>query len=135
MIATGADWMKSWWVLPIIALIPTIASLILLSCYPKAFTLENKQLIWMESLPTIRQYKESCKTAVTVGDLRKIEFLQSPVERLFNIGRIRFLGEIRSMEAREPVERPIIPFYYGGICKFDQFEAQLRAQLPERAFQ
>ena len=74
------------------------------------------------------------KTAITVGDLHAIEFLQTPIERLFNIGRIRFLGDIRSMEAREPVERPIIPFYYGGICKFDQFQAKLREQLPASAF-
>lgn len=134
MIAEGAEWIKSWWVLLIIALIPTIASLALLSCYPQAFTLENKQLIWMERLTTQRHNHLSCRTAITVGGLHSIEFLQTPLERLFNMGRIRFLGDIRSLEAREAVERPIIPFYYGGICGFDRFQAELRQTLPERAF-
>ena len=92
MLAEGAEWIKSWWVLLIIVLIPTIASLVLLSCCPKTFTLENKRLIWMERLTTQRQNHLSCRTAVTVGDLHSIEFLQTPVERLFNIGRIRFHG-------------------------------------------
>ena len=135
MVTEGAAWLKSWWVLLLIASIPTIASIAFLSCYPKEFTLENQKLIWIENLRIKSRGRTMYKTVITVGDLHAIEFLQTPIERLFNIGRIRFLGDIRSMEAREPVDRPIIPFYYGGICKFDQFHAQLRAQLPERSFQ
>ncbi len=134
MIAEGTAWLKSWWVLLFIASIPTIASLFFLSCYPKEFVLENRKLIWLESLRIKSQGRALYKTVITVANLRSIEFLQTPIERLFNIGRIRFLGDIRSMEAKESVERPDIPFYYGGICDFDQFKAQLREQLPASAF-
>ncbi|MBO5940875.1 MAG: hypothetical protein J6R18_06760, partial [Kiritimatiellae bacterium] len=103
------------------------------------------KLIWKEKLNVrhdeikyyvvVHRWDHSCFAIITVDKLHEIEFLQTPIERLFNIGRIRFLGDIRSMEARAPVIKPSIPFYYGGICQFDQFQAKLRVLLPERAFQ
>ena len=136
---------KLWIFFPIFFLLATVLTLFSVIYMPRWISIDNKQLIWKEKL-NVRHDKidhyvivfwwdHSCIATITVDKLHEIEFLQTPVERLFNIGRIRFLGDIRSMEAKEPVERPIIPFCYGGICQFDQFEAQLRAQLPERSFQ
>ena len=112
---------------------------------PRWISIDGKQLIWKEKL-NVRHDKidhyvvvfwwdHSCIATITVDKFHEIEFLQTLVECLFNIGRIRFLDDIRSMEAREAVERPIIPFYYGGICKFDQFQAKLRKELSDSAFQ
>ena len=137
--------LKLWIFFPAFFVLATVLVLFSVIYMPRWITLDNRRLIWKEKLNVrhdkIRHYviifwwDHACFSTITVGDLHAIEFLQTPIERLFNIGRIRFLGDIRSMEAREPVERPIIPFYYGGICKFDQFQLQLRDQLPERAFQ
>lgn len=134
LLAEGLNTLKEWWVYPILLIIPTIIALIILLQHPQEFTFENKQLIWIEQLPTKRTNRESIKTVVTVADLHQIEFLQTSLEHRLNIGRIRFRGDIRSAEAKEPVERPIIPFYYGGIRKFDNFKKTLTEQLPPSAF-
>ena len=142
----GMDALKIWIFFPAFFVLATVLVLFSLIYLPRWIALDGKKLMWEEKLSVrrdeVHQYVAIYRwraldlpATITVGDLHAIEFLQTPIERLFNIGRIRFLGDIRSMEAREPVERPIIPFCYGGICKFDQFQAQLRAQLPERAFQ
>lgn len=137
--------LKLWLFFPVFFIFATILVLFSVIYVPRWITLDGKKLIWEEKLNVrrdeVRQYVAKYRwralalpATVTVGDLHEIEFLQTPIERLFNIGRIRFLGDIRSTEAREPVERPIIPFYYGGICKFDQFQAHLRNTLSDSAF-
>lgn len=142
----GMDALKIWIFFPAFFVLATVLVLFSLIYLPRWIALDGKKLMWEEKLNVrrdeVHQYVAiyrwralNLPATITVGDLHAIEFLQTPIERLFNIGRIRFLGDIRSMEAREPVERPIIPFYYGGICKFDQFQAKLRKELSDSAFQ
>ena len=134
ILADGLDAFRQWWVFVIVSLIPATVSIIWLLQYPKEFIVESNRFIWVESLPTQRTSKESCRAVVTVGDLHAIEFIQSPIERLLNIGQIRFMGDIRSLEAPKTVERPDMPFWYGGIREFEQFKAYLQQNLPKSAF-
>ncbi len=140
----GTSAWKIWIFFPAFFVLATILTLFSVIYMPRWISIDGKQLIWKEKL-NVRHDKidhyvivfwwdHSCIATITVDKLHEIEFLQTPIERLFNIGRIRFLGEIRSMEAREPVIKPSIPFYYGGICKFDQFQAHLRNELSDSAF-
>lgn len=140
----GMDALKIWIFFPMFFLLATVLTLFSVIYMPRWLFVDNKQFTWKEKLNVrhdeikhyviVFRWDHSCIATVTVGNLHDIEFLQTPIERLFNIGRIRFLGEIRSMEARDPVQRPAVPFCYGGILKFDRFRAHLRENLPASAF-
>lgn len=133
ILAGGIDTFRQWWVFLIIGLIPAVTSVVWIMQFPKDFTYESKKLIWVEDLRVVRS-KDLCKTTITVGDLYAVEFIQSPIERLFNIGQIRFMGDIRSLDAPNTVERPAMPFWYGGIREFDRFKECLHQTLPKNAF-
>lgn len=138
LLIIGGVWLFAdefeWWGALFVLFIPTVISVFLLRGGPCEITYEAKRLIWIESLSVHNTPREVCKAVVTIGDLHCIEFLQTPIERLFNIGRIRFMGDIRSMEAPKDVERPEIPFCYGGIRKFDHCKECLQQNLPKSAF-
>lgn len=140
----GNDVWKIWEILLILFLIPTALTTLMPVGMPRSITVDHAQLIWSQRLPlepseirgvvTMFLRPHSRRTTVTVADPHAIEFLQTPIERLFNIGRIRFMGDIRALDAAKSVRSPEMPFYYGRIRKFDRFKEYLTEQLSHNAF-
>lgn len=124
----------SWFTFLALCLIALLIAIRLVVDYPTALFLDNQCLIWTELLHVTDSSRDSNLATVTVGDLHAIRFQQCAIERLFNIGRICFMGDIRSIDSGKPVDRPQIPFIYGGIKHFEQFKTTLENRLPVTAF-
>lgn len=64
----------------------------------------------------------------TVTGVRQLEFRQSAVERLFNVGRIRFRGEAETDPAGVLGGSATMSFEIAGIPHFDTLRRKLRGE-------
>lgn len=75
----------------------------------------------------------SVKATYTIWLVRKIEFYQNPVERLFGMGHIRVYGntEVQAKRWGDYVKVPE-PHVLYGIPHFDEFREQIKEYMDEK---
>lgn len=122
------------WILPALCIMAILVVFGIIFCLPSSFELDQKCMVWSERLHVTDSARELALAVVRVGDLHAIEFRQTAIECCFNIGRIYFMGDIRSIDCAKKVDRPDMPFYYGGICDFEHFKETLLTALPRHSF-
>lgn len=106
-------------------------------------TVEQNCISWHQTLADPRyrrfqKYREFHLVTLKVENIRGIVFKQTAVERYFNVGRVCFAGDIRSIEDPNgntpPVVLPKLPYEFAGVKSFRRFKEYLRQQLPPSAF-
>ena len=107
--------------------------------FPESFSIENGTIRYTDFVKArtfwISRGGVSVRVDYTVRRVRDVEFRQNFVERLFNVGHMRFRGST-SFDAKEKWEDRIPgrkKHVLYGIPHFDEFQEQLKELLKENA--
>ena len=90
--------------------------------------------VWEETLEFAEYYEirkgDRKRVHFSVSDVRDVEFLQTRLERLFDVGRIRFRGEAETEPALLLNGTASGFFQIAGIPHFSDFRRMLEARSP-----